>query len=183
MHIRDLPSLNRRQWNPTNMELGDLEEMLERWKGRGKVILEPEFQRNNTMYSEEEQRALIEYILRGGGMFIPPIMFSVIGFSVKFRHVTYLVDGLQRITALLKFLRNDLSVFNGHFYKDIDGADRCEIQYVRIEDLSYLGMVDLYLEMNSKRVPHSESDIQKAIYHREKVLSGEFNPINRLQEL
>ena len=87
---------------------------------RHEVILSPEFQRNN-VWKPKQKCELVESILMG----IPiPMMYL---FENKFGQ-KQVVDGKQRITALLEFLNNELVLkglqilgyLNGKRFKDLD---------------------------------------------------------------
>lgn len=87
---------------------------------RQEVILNPEFQRNN-VWKPKQQCELVESVLMG----IPiPMMYL---FENKFGQ-KQVVDGKQRITALLEFLDNKLvlknltilSYLNGKRFRDLD---------------------------------------------------------------
>ena len=125
----------------------------------------PDFQRGH-VWTEEQQIKYIEFVLRGG----------------KSGKVIYLnnpswhraqpvngyndfvcVDGLQRITAVRRFLNDEIKVF-GYRYSDFEG-DTDIIRHsmaVNINDLrTKKEVLQWYLEMNSGGTPHSEEEIAR----------------------
>jgi len=81
-----------------------------------------------------------------------------------------LVDGLQRITAVTKFMGNELAVFGGNFLKDFTGSvGDVKRQILRgqrftfyINDLqSKKEVLQWYLDLNSGGVVHSQEELDK----------------------
>lgn len=73
------------------------------------------------------------------------------------------VDGLQRITAIMKFQANQLKVFGLH-YNEFEGEPReiaTKLQ-IRINDLQYeKDVLQWYIEMNAGGTPHSKEEIAR----------------------
>ena len=73
------------------------------------------------------------------------------------------MDGLQRITAIMKFQSNGLKVF-GLFYDEFEGDPR-EVTTrisIRINDLQYeKDVLQWYIEMNEGGTPHTKDEIQR----------------------
>lgn len=128
------------------------------------LILNPDFQRGH-VWTEEQQEKYIEYLLRGG----------VTGKDIYFNKPSWhckattdyddfvCVDGLQRITAIMKFQRNELKAF-GLRYNEFEGEPR-EIMSrlsIRINDLQCKkDVLQWYVEMNEGGTPHSVDEIQR----------------------
>lgn len=128
------------------------------------LILNPEFQRGH-VWTEEQQEKYIEYVLRGGTsgkelFFNKPSWHC----KAKTEYDDFVcVDGLQRITAIMKFQSNDLKVF-GLYYNEFEGDPR-EVTTrisIRINDLQYeRDVLQWYIEMNEGGTPHTKEEIQK----------------------
>ena len=74
-----------------------------------------------------------------------------------------LVDGLQRLTACLRFLRGEISAF-GHYlaeYEDLHALGGIRLSF-RVNDLKTRAEVlRWYLEINTGGVVHTEEEIAK----------------------
>lgn len=138
--------------------------------------LNPDFQRGH-VWTEEQQIAYLEYILRGGRS----------GLDIYLNHPRWqsgseaeegefvCVDGLQRITACLRFMRNEIPVF-GFYLKDFEDSpgDRTKLQ-VHFNDLQTREEVlTWYLEMNFAGTPHSQEELDRvrALLLESKAHSG-----------
>lgn len=128
-----------------------------------KLELNPDFQRGH-VWTEEQQVAFIEYILRGG----------------KSGRVVYLnnpswqnwydkagayndfvcVDGLQRITAIRRFINNEIKAF-GFFYNEFEDTPRHTLTMkVNINSLkTKKEVLTWYIEMNTGGVVHTKDEI------------------------
>ena len=117
------------------------------------LILNPEFQRGH-VWTEEQQEKYMEYVLKGGTSG-KEIFFNKPSWHCK--------DGLQRITAIMKFQSNALKVF-GLYYNEFEGDPREVITRIsiRINDLQYeRDVLQWYIEMNEGGTPHTKEEIQK----------------------
>lgn len=128
------------------------------------LILNPDFQRGH-VWTEEQQEKYVEHILRGGtsGKEIFLNKPSWHSKAVTDYDDFVCVDGLQRITAIMKFQSNELKVF-GLLYNEFEGEPR-EITTrisIRINDLQYeKDVLQWYIEMNEGGTPHTKEEIQK----------------------
>ena len=78
--------------------------------------LDPDFQRAH-VWDEEKQRRFVEFILRGGHS-SRDIYFNHPNWNGSYEGQMVLVDGKQRLEAARKFLRNELAIFGGNYFKD-----------------------------------------------------------------
>jgi len=140
-------------------------DLAERFKTWGNIDCEidfnPEYQRGN-VWTKKQKISYIEYILRGG-ISGKDIFWNCPGWMSDFRGPMELVDGKQRITAVLEFQENKFKVFDHYFHEYTDGLD-----YVRHQFLFHVNnlekredIVQWYLDLNSG-TPHKRKDIQKA---------------------
>ena len=122
--------------------------------------LNPDFQRGN-VWTEQQQISYVEYILKGGTS-ARVIYFNQAGWMTNFEGDFVCVDGLQRITALLRFINNDLKVF-GTYYKDFEDKlyDRVDI-LININNLkTRKEVLQWYIEFNTGGTIHTEDEINK----------------------
>lgn len=162
MKISDIPMLTGEGHYSVNIPLGHLKDNLDRYEKTYGLVPCPDFQRGH-VWSIDQQIAFVEFILRGGKT--SAIQFNHPGWMGSFKGEFVCVDGLQRLTALLKFINNDLAVFNGKFLKDFDDPDHLLRKYdivFRVNNLkSRKEVLKWYLEMNSGGTPHTEAEILK----------------------
>ncbi len=128
--------------------------------------LDPDFQRIH-VWDEEKSRKYVEYKLRGGDFastlyFNHPYPKKVI--RGKYNEYV-IVDGKQRLTAAMMFLRNELTAF-GHYYNEYEDKDFLRLRgvYFRIiiNDLKTRAEVlRWYLDINTGGVVHSPEEIEK----------------------
>lgn len=126
--------------------------------------LQPNFQRAH-VWSEQQQKSFVEFILRGGKC--NPILFNHAGWmrgDVTSDFV--LVDGLQRLTALRRFLQGDLPVFEGNiFIYQIERIRTLLLStYVRfhVNDLkSRDDVLRWYLQLNAAGTQHTDDELDK----------------------
>lgn len=129
--------------------------------------MNPDFQRGH-VWTEAQQIAFMEYFLRGGESG-RTIYFNHPGWRSDYEGDFVVVDGLQRLTAAMKLLNDEIRVFPtadhplGHLYSEIEGRPNPSINFIfnvnclrtRKEVLSW------YLQMNSGGTPHTEDELNK----------------------
>lgn len=138
-----------------------IEEFLADGADRHGIELEPDFQRGH-VWSEKQQTSFVEYGLMGGESSMV-ITANCPGWMDDFRGPYQLVDGLQRVTAVMRFMRNEIKAF-GHYYKQY--ADRLTLSGPsfrwRVMSLpSRAEVLKLYLLMNAGGVVHSPKEIAR----------------------
>ena len=161
--FKDIPPFTHRASYAVDVPLNYLKRQLDSMFADG-LDLEPEFQRGH-VWTEEQQSAYVEFLFRGG------LTGRDIYFNNPSIHMTVpdgcyndfvCVDGLQRLTALTKFLDNKLRVF-GSLYTDF--TDSIPLSYTvrfHINDLkSYKAVLRWYLEMNTGGTPHTDAEINR----------------------
>lgn len=146
-----------------DIALYDLKDSLDRYVKNYKLELCPDFQRGH-VWTINQQIAFCEFILSGGKC--PPILFNYPDWlkSDKEEYFMVCVDGLQRLTALVKMLDNKLKVF-GHYLKEYEDY---ELQTRRVDISLYINelvtkkeILEWYLELNDGGTPHKKSEISK----------------------
>jgi hypothetical protein len=119
----------------------------------------PKFQRENTKWSREMQMSFVENVVSG---FRSDIMFYYI--SSEDAGFCYILDGLQRMTAIGAFVNNELPIFGEYYYSDIvasAGLGRATITLKIYEFLNHKSACEHYIAMN-KNITHSPEDLEVA---------------------
>lgn len=161
MRFRDLPKYPRAGYD-ISVDWTDLERHLARDRvGSVPFIMEPDYQRGH-VWSEEQQIAFVEYGLMGGENSMV-ITTNCPGWMADFRGPYELVDGLQRVTAVLRFMRNEIKAF-GHYLREYEDRPRMTQGCFRwrVCDLpTRAEVLKLYLLINSGGVVHSPEEIAR----------------------
>lgn len=127
--------------------------------------LEPDFQRAH-VWTDEKRIKYVEFQLKGGGSG-KDIYWNCPGWMKTGRKQKFgplqLVDGLQRVTAALKFLNNEIPAY-GYFYKDYE--DRISIFeagfHFHVNDLDdRKDILQWYIDLNDGGVVHTTEEINK----------------------
>jgi uncharacterized protein with ParB-like and HNH nuclease domain len=162
MKFRDIPQFTRSGNWECNYDLKSLVRAIEEWKEEG-LQLNPDFQRGH-VWTEDQQIKYMEFVLKGG----------------KTARVVYLnhdgwdtgnkpskdgfvcVDGLQRITAIQKFINNEIKVF-GHYFNEYEDSVRLTNDIrVNVNSLkTRKEVLQWYLEFNAGGTIHTEEEINR----------------------
>jgi hypothetical protein len=129
-------------------------ELLEEYKEEG-LDLEPDFQRNY-VWTEEQQVKFIEYLIKGGT--VNPIYFN------KNEESFVIIDGKQRLKAIERFLKKEISIFSGIYFDEIEPKNYLfQIKlHIRINHLETKNeYLNWYLELNSGGTVHTEEELDK----------------------
>lgn len=153
--FKDIPQFTRVGSWQTNMEWKYFLEWIDENIKESNLQLNPDFQRGH-VWTEEQQTAYIEFRLRGGSSG-KIVYFNCPGWMCGFDGDFVCVDGLQRITAIKKFMNNEIKAF-GTYYKDFeDKFPRNLDMIVNVNNLKTREEVlQWYIEMNE-----AEHHIQK----------------------
>ncbi len=138
-----------------------LQEQLDQWNERdGELDLDPEFQRGH-VWTEAQQIAFVEFVLRGG-VGSSEIKFNHPGWQDNYEGTMQLVDGKQRLTAVLRFLNNEIKAF-GTYYKDFTGyvPHHAELIFTVNNLKTEAEVLQWYLEINAGGTPHTEEELNK----------------------
>lgn len=148
--------------NPVNMGFVEYVEYIEREVTNYNLQLNPKFQRGH-VWSEDQQIAYVEFLLRGGK--------SGRDFYFNWNKITdeyVCVDGLQRTTALYKFVNEEIKVFGQYFSEFEFGivAGKTALAEFRLNVYqnhltSKRELLEWYLDMNSGGTPHSAEEIER----------------------
>lgn len=146
-----------------DVSLRYLESTLDEYIEEMGLELIPDFQRGY-VWNLGQQELYIEHLLREG----------VSGLDIYFNHTKWqgtegkgdgwfvCVDGLQRLTACLGFLRNQIKAF-GHFYKDFEDKIPMMVRLsFHVNNLqTRKEVLEWYLQMNSGGTVHSQDELDR----------------------
>lgn len=148
-----------------DVPLSFLKEQLKNYEDRYGLELNPDFQRGH-VWTKEQQIAWLEFFFRGG------ITSRVIYFNCPMFNPEYTgtvsstmvcVDGLQRLTALLGFLDNEIPIF-GTLYEDFEDKLNDVRHSIKININNLLDKKDVirwYIQMNTGGTVHSKKEIER----------------------
>jgi len=137
----------------------------------------PKFQRDNNKWSEEMQIAFIENVVEGYRPTITLFTFDSIYHKISYSRC-WILDGLQRLTAIIKFLNGEIKAF-GRTYEELREFSPIKLTgyfegYVRIYRFQSMpDVIDFYISIN-KNITHSEEDIQKALDYKDSLTDETF---------
>lgn len=128
------------------------------------LILNPDFQRGH-VWTEEQQIAWIEFFLKGGKTGRTVYLNNPSWHrSVKDgKYNEYVcVDGLQRITAIRRFVNNEIKVFGSYYKEFTDNMRFNQTIKVNINDLkTKKEVLQWYIDMNNGGTPHTKEEIDR----------------------
>lgn len=159
MKFKDIPQITRDGNYRIDAGWDYLESFLFR-KGRVANI-NPDFQRH-IVWSTLQQSRFVEFILRGGkGCNL--LRFNCPGWMHDFRGPFEIVDGKQRLTSVLEFMNNRLTVFDGLYFRDFTDRLPSHASFsIMVNDLSNRrDVLQWYLDINSGGVAHTKEDLDK----------------------
>lgn len=142
---------------------------LKTWKEKGKLITNPEYQRD-FVYSKEQSSKLIESAL----MCIPlPTIYLCEEEDGKYS----VIDGQQRIESFIRYMRGEfplkkLSVrddLNGKFYSDLNDDDQTTIDDTSLRTIiirkeSADSKFDIFERLNRGAVTLKEQELRNCVY-------------------
>lgn len=153
----------------------DLEYGIDRYTQKYRLDLTPDFQRGHVWTLEQRVRYLESKF--SGGAQNDIIRFNCPGWQRNYEGQMVCVDGLQRLTTALMFLRNEIAVFGGYTRSQISGGNiPPSISFqININNLpTTLAVIRWYLEINSGGTPHSPDELARvqAMYLAELAKAG-----------
>jgi hypothetical protein len=140
----------------------------------GLFNLEPDFQRGH-VWLLEQRRHFVEAVIRGAAP--GRVLFNCPGWqtSTRSRRIRQdvdiapqtfeCIDGLQRLTSLRMFMRNELSVFEGMLASDLRSSPfdptRLRIRIAIYEFGTRAGLLQFYLDLNAGGTVHSSEELAR----------------------
>jgi hypothetical protein len=164
VYFQDIPQFTRHASYRVDVPWHMLEDQMNRsGEGvEGGLQMDPDFQRAH-VWTEEQQIRYIEFCLRGG-MTGRDVYWNCPNFNAMRRQGPFvLVDGKQRLTAILRFLHNEIPAF-GHKFSNY--GDRLPFMEARVSwwvnDLpTRAEVLQWYCDLNSGGTIHTPEEIEK----------------------
>lgn len=159
MKFKDIPQFTSVGNYEINQPLKTFKRYIEDKIKEDGLQLNPDFQRGH-VWTEEQQIKYVEYLLKGGRS-ARTIYFNHPEWMGNFEGDFVCVDGLQRITAVLRFLNNEITVF-GYYYKDFEDKPFWVDLIININNLkTRKEVLQWYIEFNSGGTVHTEEEINR----------------------
>lgn len=166
-----------RQGYQVSLEVGNFHRMLRFYSERLNentddadliACMVPEFQRDNDKWDLERKVKFVENILCG---FQSTIMLATI--DNELMDDCFILDGLQRLTALQDWFDGKFPVYEDIWFKDLAHLRRapfvdCRMALVVHRFDTMQECVNFYIDIN-KGISHSEEDIKRATDYLEKL--------------
>ena len=134
---------------------------IEDWIEKEEVDMNPDFQRDY-VWDQTQKEQYVEWILRNGNSG-RDIYFNHPGWFRNWEGGMVIVDGKQRIEAVLGFLRNQVKAY-GYYKKEY--TDKYRIMHcgfsVHVADLkTRKEVLQWYLDMNTGGTVHTNEEVEK----------------------
>lgn len=134
---------------------------LQKWIDDNKIDMNPDYQRDY-IWKDSQKEKYIEWILKGGQSG-KDIYFNHPGWFKKWVGTMEIVDGKQRVSAVLEFLKNKVKAY-GHYLNEYEDKIRFTdcMFHVHVLDIeNRKKLLRWYIDMNSGGTIHTDSDINK----------------------
>ena len=160
MKFQDIPQYTQDGHYRVDVPIRFLPKTIESYQEEYGLEMNPDFQRGH-VWDESKQVAFVEHVLKGG-QGSNEIRFNHPGWMSHFQDHMVLVDGLQRLTSILRFLNNEITAF-GTYYQDFeDKLNSMVTMSFRVNDLrTRADVLRWYIQINAGGVPHTEEEISK----------------------
>ncbi len=154
--FRDIPLITIARYHvnvPWNYIQGWIEEQ--------EVNMNPDFQRNY-VWNKLQKEQYIEWVLRGGQSG-KDIYFNHPGWMKHFNGEMVIVDGKQRVDAVLGFLNNKVKAYGYYREEYSDRPSTVDHTFeVHVADLaSRKQVLQWYIDMNTGGTKHTAEEIKK----------------------
>lgn len=162
MRYSDIPSFTSEGNYQVDVPLNRIKAHLDTFLEMG-LNMEPDFQRAH-VWTETQQIRFVEWLLRGGKGSAQNIYFNHTRWDTLASDGEFvLVDGLQRTTAVLRFLNNEIPVFGGYYFRDFEGPCPMHIglRFCVNNLKTRAEVLQWYLDINAGGVAHTEEEIEK----------------------
>jgi len=170
INISDINKPYRRVSYMVNISLDFLSQWVYEKQTKFGLILKPDFQRNY-VWSKNQKINYIEHLLNEGST-AKDIYFNHPNWMTTWvsedDNPMVLVDGMQRISAIMEFLNNTFKVYDKYYAKDINGLDNICLNVYVNKLKSYTEVIEWYIELNNTGIKHTTEDIN----HAKNILRG-----------
>jgi uncharacterized protein with ParB-like and HNH nuclease domain len=145
-----------------------LDSQLDHYKQSYGLILDPDFQRGY-VWNMNQRSMFMEYLIRGGKVF-SPIIFNSPAFmgregKTDMGEELIIVDGLQRLTTCMMFLKNEVPVFGDYCLNDFDNPRlltmRIGLKFAINSLKTRKELLLFYVQLNEGHVAHSKEEIDR----------------------
>jgi len=135
-------------------------DMVPEWVKEHKIDMNPDFQRGY-VWSDQQKVQYVEWIMRGGRTG-KDIYFNHPGWMGSFEGQMVVVDGKQRLNAVLEFMDNRFKAY-GFFFKEFDRLDIliCAFKFHVADLKTRKEVLQWYLDMNTGGTIHTDDEIEK----------------------
>lgn len=165
MRFKDIPQLTRAGRYQVNIPIRYIPDKIKEWEEDEYYSLQmnPNFQRGH-VWTEEQQIKYVEYLLRGGKS--ANIIYFNFPSWMCGKMTDYddfvCVDGLQRITTVLRFIGNEIKVF-GSYFKEFEDRLPLDVDLIfNVNDLkTEREVLQWYIDINSAGTPHTNDEIER----------------------
>ncbi len=160
---KDIPKFTSLGSYEVNMPFKYVPKWIEENKQYG-LKMDPLFQRGH-VWTEAQQIAYIEFVIRGGKSG-RCVYFNCPSWRVRVKPGDYdefvCIDGLQRLTAITRFVNNEIPVFGDVYYKNFDFIPIEVDISINVNDLkTEKEVLQAYVDLNEGGTPHTSKEIQK----------------------
>jgi uncharacterized protein with ParB-like and HNH nuclease domain len=157
-NIKQFPNI----YYKADIPLNQLEDTIIRYKKEYNLNFNPDFQRDY-VWTIKQKISYIEYLLKNPTSGLD-IYFNHPNWMSNFTGEMVLVDGKQRLTAILDFINNIFPVY-GYFYKEYTDNLPFICLHFNISKLQTRKQIlQWYLDFNTGGTYHTETEIQKVKY-------------------
>lgn len=138
-----------------------LPKWIERQQTEAGLQLNPDFQRGH-VWSEDKQIDYVEFCLQEGRG-ADEIFFNCPDWPEARSRSMVMVDGLQRTTAVLRFMKDDLVVFGSRYSEFTDKLGTLDPSFsIHVNNLrARSDVLRWYLELNSGGVVHTQEELDR----------------------
>jgi hypothetical protein len=164
MNFADIPQFTTHGEWECNYSLVSFVKFIEDAEREEGLQMNPDFQRGH-VWSEKQQVKYIEFLLRGGKtartIYLNNMNWNR-GVNEPGADAYVCVDGLQRATAIRRFINNEIKVF-GFYFKEFSGSPRLmQGVFINVNDLpTRKEVLQWYIEFNSGGTVHTEDEINR----------------------
>jgi hypothetical protein len=157
----------------SDTRIQDIDNTLERWDQSYGVDLNPDFQRGH-VWSLEQQQNFVSNFLRG---FFPHqgviIQFNSPSFLLNRKPICdgldpskiLIVDGLQRLTALRRFVAGEITTREGVSHEMLEKYEvpvaETHVRMVILRIPSREKLLKYYLDINNAGTPHTKDELDR----------------------
>ena len=164
--FKNVPQFTKRGSYQINVPLKYVLPKITEWENDQffQLKLNPNFQRGH-VWTEAQQISYMEFLFRGGET-ARVIYFNKPdwqNFKLSDDYNDFVcVDGLQRLTAVMRFLENEIKIF-GSYYKEFEDEIPLSVDLIfNVNNLkTEKEVLQWYVDMNSAGTPHTEVEIER----------------------